>query len=749
MHPQFFPFLVVFFINLCSLMLQAQNSFVQTNAVPVMANHVALKHPWAGGMNSCQFSTIDLDQDGVKDLFVFDRTGNKTQTFINNNIAGTVSYTYAPEYESLFPDLSYWVLLRDYNCDGKMDLFTYASGGIAVYKNVSDITNGLSFQLTEDLLNSFQDPNVTNLFVSPADLPHIGDLDNDGDLDILTFGLIGSYMEYHRNYSVENGHGCDTLEFQLRNKCWGYFSESLANNAVMLDDTCSWNVNHPELRSQITGTMAREVRHAGSSVLALDLDGDGDKDLLLGDISFNNLTMLENGGNTVNAYMVSQNNQFPSNTLSVDVEIFPGSFYEDVDNDGKRDLLVSPNTPNLSVNAQSVWFYKNNGTDGTPVFNHISNRFMQSDMIEVGEGAYPVFFDYNNDGLEDLFIGNTGYFQQIGVYTSQIALYENMGTSENPSFSLVTDDFENLSQIGLQEDVYPAFGDLDGDTDKDLLIGDRSGRLYYFENVAPIGSDADFTLAVTHFSDHTGATIDVGQNATPQLIDMNDDQLLDLVIGEKRGKINYYENIGTASVPSFRLMHDTFGHLNVKEYWAVDGYSVPHFYRDSTDALQLLVGSKTGYLHHFDSISNNLSGAFHLVDSTFKGIYTGIRSAPARTDLNGDGQGDLVIGNFRGGLGLFMGSDAVQVGLEEPKSNLQLHLYPNPAKDKVTFACEGHSGTELTLIVLDVIGRKMATHSIQGSCSFTLHVSDLPAGTYFCMATDGIGKSSRILLIHR
>ena len=55
----------------------------------------------------------------MEDLFVFDRTGNKITTFLNNGD----SYSYAPEYDQLFPQsLSSWVLLRDYNNDNKKDI---------------------------------------------------------------------------------------------------------------------------------------------------------------------------------------------------------------------------------------------------------------------------------------------------------------------------------------------------------------------------------------------------------------------------------------------------------------------------------------------------------------------------------------------------------------------------------------------------------------------------------------------------
>ena len=83
------------------------------------------KYPWAGGLNSAQFNEMDLDLDGVKDLMIFDRQGNRILPFINKGIASTIDYEYAPEYISLFPDITGWVLTADYNNDNKMDIFTF------------------------------------------------------------------------------------------------------------------------------------------------------------------------------------------------------------------------------------------------------------------------------------------------------------------------------------------------------------------------------------------------------------------------------------------------------------------------------------------------------------------------------------------------------------------------------------------------------------------------------------------------
>src|ERR1044071_2682797 len=83
--------------------IHAQTIFVRQDSVPVFVNSVQLENPWAGGINSAQFSEIDLNQDGTMDLFVFDRAGNKITTYINNATPNQVDYSIAPQYITRFP----------------------------------------------------------------------------------------------------------------------------------------------------------------------------------------------------------------------------------------------------------------------------------------------------------------------------------------------------------------------------------------------------------------------------------------------------------------------------------------------------------------------------------------------------------------------------------------------------------------------------------------------------------------------
>ena len=114
---------------------------------------IPLKFPWAGGMNSCQFCSIDLNLDGINDLLIFDRHGNRKLTFINHGSPNMADYAFSPGYAQLLPSMHDWVITYDYDLDGKKDIFTYGLGGVRVFRNISDTI--LKFNLVTDLLESF------------------------------------------------------------------------------------------------------------------------------------------------------------------------------------------------------------------------------------------------------------------------------------------------------------------------------------------------------------------------------------------------------------------------------------------------------------------------------------------------------------------------------------------------------------------------------------------------------------------
>ncbi len=670
-------------------------------------------NPWAGGMNSCHFSSVDLNLDGIKDLFVFDKDGDKVLCYLNNGAPGSVDYTFAPEYKELLPRIKGWANFIDYDCDGRNDLFTYTTGAIMVYRNVSDTVLKFKKAVDKHLL-SYQFGGYTNIWVTYADYPAFSDIDNDGDIDILTFGVLGSWLGYHKNLSMEKYGHCDSLDYFLDDYSWGCFAESEESNILTLD-TCfdSKSVKY-SLNSKVkTG----DIKHVGSTLLAIDLDADNDKDLLLGDVDYPNIIQLINGGTPDSAYIISQDTAFPSNDLPVDLVSFPAMCYVDVNNDHKNDLIVSPFDPSLdkSRNFENILLYSNTGANNDPHLVFQRNDFLQFDMIDFGAGAYPVFFDFNKDGLMDIVVSNFGYLDSSYydaamalqcVYRSQLALMKNEGSNTNPGFRLITRNYEGISSLKITA-AYPAFGDLDGDGDEDMLLGNSKGSVHYFENIAGPGNPVDFILNELNFQG-----IDVGEYSTPRLVDLNKDNLIDLVCGKKDGKLSYYRNDGTLQNPVFTLQTESLGGVDVTDnQYPYFAYSVPCFFKESNE-FRLFVGNVAGHLHYYKDIGNNLNGDFTLDNNNYLWLYEGIRSSVAVHDLNGDGYQDMMMGNYSGGLGYYKGVDPPMIGIENEKSNLsEIDIYPNPANNCIRIY--NSTGSEIVkAIIYSINGQKLLIYKI-------------------------------------
>jgi hypothetical protein len=710
---------------------QLQLSFY--DSVTIVQNTDTLFNAWAGGMNCPQFSEIDLNGDEIKDLVTFERNFyGSVKTYINEGTPGAVSYKWSPEYQSGFPEMRNWMLLRDFNCDGKEDIFTSVPAGIAVYRNDSEPGSTIQFTKVTSLLQTIGLDGQTPLYVSPPDIPSITDIDNDGDLDILSFNVLGSTIEYHKNLSIENYGNCNELEFELKNACWGYFSEDGTNNTVTLFDTCEVNVDDPE----------KSNRHAGSTVLALDLNGDNVKEILLGDISYRNMVMLTNGGTSTAASMIDSDTTFPSNSTTIDLSVFPAAYYLDVNNDNTLDLIVAPNNPNTSQNKDNIWLYKNDGNNTIPDFSYQQNNFLQNGMIDVGEGSYPVFFDENTDGLMDIIVGNFGYYIESGTYSSQLLLLRNTGTLSNPTFELINEDYNNLSELGFNG-IYPSFGDMDNDGDKDMIIGDEDGNLHYFRNDGGAGNPADFTLSQPNYKG-----IDIGQSAKPQIIDVNRDGKNDLLIGERSGTINYYENIGSQESADFTSnpTNDFFGQIDVMPECCT-GFSAPNMLEDSVGNYMLYVGSEQGNLYLFNEIEGQLEDAFNLIDSLY--LY-GNNISINGTDLNNDEKTEFVMGQFAGGISLLKDGKPPSLGINDFKQNeIGINVYPNPAIDYIFVSLI--SFTELKsfdAFIFNSYGQQLAAyHNLNSSRKNLLDLGNIKKGIYFLRIITDKGFASKKIII--
>ncbi len=426
-----------------------------------------LRAAFAGGLKSPQFSMIDLNGDFVKDLFVFDRIGGKVMTFINVGSPGTVNYVYKPEYEHLFPAMKNWALLRDYNGDGKEDIFTnsnasQSSANFEIHRNSTPNSSPYipSFDLLTSSLRTRYDTIwfdttmiVTNYTVSSfyVNLPLIEDVDNDGDMDIMSFPSAGNILNYYMNFSKELGYNSDSILVRAVDQCWGYFGEGMGSDTVYMDvPFCKF---YPKLY--------KKKHEAGSSLMMFDNDGDGDKELFLSNRPFGKFNMLINGKKDYNTRydtIVSYISGYPANKPA-NIPDFVSGFYLDIDQDGKRDLIVSVNDQDTGSALHQVWYYRNVGTDLIPNFSYQTDSFLQDMMVDLGGRTSPMFWDFDNDGDEDLFLAYAGDPYVTRNMNDRIALYENVRNASSPVFRLKTRDFFTLDGKNLQA-ISPAMGDL-------------------------------------------------------------------------------------------------------------------------------------------------------------------------------------------------------------------------------------------------------------------------------------------------
>lgn len=691
-----------------SLLQTLSGQFLRMDSIAFFEGGQQLRSPFAGGLNQPQFSPIDLNGDLQPDLFVFDRSGNKITTYLSQEIAGEVRYPYAPMFQDSFPQLENWALLRDYDCDGKPDIFTAVPGSnrIRVYKNTSG-PGELHFQLMSAELTA----DGIGIYAPTSDIPAIADVDADGDLDILSFDSGGFFVQY-----FENTGGCGSLDYRLNTACWGQFQEDPFTNDVYLNNACKG-----ESRAESGGL------HSGSTLASFDADGDSALEMLLGDINFDNLVFLHNGGTPAFAEMDQVISQYPDNSSPVQIFLFPAAFFLDINRDNLPDLIAAPNAGNISANFNATWYYEHTGTSSQAAFSLQKTAFLQEDMVDCGADARPVLFDYNGDGLQDIVIGNLRYKNAQGSEGTALTLYQNTGTLTEPAFSLVSRDYLSISSLFNPPilGAVPAFGDLDDDGDSDLLLGDLEGHLHLFRNEAGPGNPAVFVLVAPVFQG-----LDVGQNAVPQIIDINGDSLPDLLVGEKSGNLNYFENTGTTGTPDFSTQANAaFGAVDVSPQ-CCGGLSAPFLFRNASGQLELVVGSEQGGIFQYGNIEGNLSGTFALVSDSFGGIAEGTRTTPWGGDLNGDGEMEWIVGNSRGGIAIYASNDSMRTAIEPKPEQTEIRFFPNPGVSPILTLSKAPLHAP-QVKVFDCYGRKVPHELLpQGATQWQLHAPTISPGLY-------------------
>ena len=738
-------FLTLAFI-LCAATLQAQSpvTFIQKQDIPVLTANGPLPSPWAGGLNTPQFSTIDLNKDGVQDLFAFDRILKKVFTWLAVQENGTWKYTYKPEYELLFPaTLHEWVLLRDFNCDGLKDIFTSDPQGIKVYRQLIGEDGLPAFVEEAESINYESHAGLVNMQMLGADVPAITDMDNDGDLDILLSDFsVGQNLEYYQNMQTERGLSCGELKFINKSKWWGSITECTGCNNYVFGAAC-----------RVAGPM--HSGHDGTSLLLLDMDADGDKDLLSGGVACNELLLMENKGTVQEARMESMELVFPANTRQASFHKFPAAYYEDVTFDGVPDLLVAPSTGHTNgdaISKNSVWLYRNKGVTDKPLFEFVQEDFLQEQMLDMGEGAYPAFADLDGDGDLDMLIGNNGSMYNLD-FKASVSYFQNTGTTTAPEFTWVTDDYLNLKSQNLLA-VKPAFADLNGDAVTDLILTYRlkqagTNRVSYLPNTAAKGAAMVFDRSQEQ------SIKPLADGDSPAFSDADNDGDQDFLVGRANGDLQLYLNKGSITVPDYVLSIANLGGISAdfakgNLYPAVADI-------DGDDAPDLLTTDNSGelkvYTNFLDKLNATLKPTTYLLvnelAATEQATRFGKELSVTPVVFGEKGRLRLFIGSLGGGLVMLEQSSGNSKQPAENPLSINVLVYPNPAFRESDAGVQVNASEPVTLVMFDALGRQVYSSSTGFRHQYRLDVSRFQAGMYFLRATarNGNVKTTKLVLL--
>ena len=276
-----------------------------------------------------------------------------------------------------------------------------------------------------------------------------------------------------------------------------------------------------------------------------------------------------------------------------------------------------------------------------PVYVAVIGAANPFDGIDVGGFATPALADLDADGDLDFLAGERG-----GAFF----YFENSGTPQDPIFVPRTGTENPLDGAMVDEYSWPAFADLDGDGDFDLVSGEHFG-LSYYENT---GTAVRPGFVARAGAANPFAAIPALNNPAPGFADLDDDGDLDLVAGGSDGRFRSFENTGTPLIPVFS---ERTGIENPLDGQDVGNFSTAAFAdADGDGDFDFVAGLPTGAFRWFDNTGNAESPVFMLrsgEQSPLLGLGAGSFSTATFADLDGDGDADLVSGMATGKFAFF------------------------------------------------------------------------------------------------
>jgi hypothetical protein len=480
-----------------------------------------------GGFNVPRPQLLDVDGDGDLDLFVQEQSNDVMLFERDGEADGLPRFVMrTTKYQDL--DVAEWYRFADVDLDGDLDLlaetpFSY----IRYFRNDGGPASPRYVMATDTL----RDVNGSPIFAERQNIAQLGDLDCNGRSDLLLGRLDGTVTRYE---AAEAGAG-GVPRFRLE-------AQEFAGIRIVGEQ-----MGGPGPPQGSGPSM-----HGANTMALADYDGDGDLDLFWGDFFEQGLLLIENSGSCAEPAFASAPRQFPLDNPVLTSGYNAPAFGEVSAAGQGLELIIGVlgGAFNPTKTAADNLYYMERPASGSWT---VRTRHLLP-IIDVGSESVPALVDLDADGDLDLLLANK--IDPEAQRTSHIYRFENIGTPTAPSLVM-----RSALPITGQYHAAPAFGDLDGDGRLDMVLGQWGASLSWYRATAEgktAGKGKGETgNGMYVLADSALVTITRGSNTLPALGDLDGDGDLDMIVGESSGYLNYYRNEGDRAAPRFTLVTDS------------------------------------------------------------------------------------------------------------------------------------------------------------------------------------------------